>query len=85
MRFGAVLGTVRVIKTVDGGVVVLRIRKNEVGDFPERYELPARNRAWGRAGMAKPRSNALRFVKSAISNDNAILSIISTSSYSTIG
>ena len=85
MRFGAVLYAVRFITTVDGGVVVLRVRKKKVGDSSERHDFPARNRAWGRAWMAKLRSNTLRFVRSAISNDIAVLSTISTSSYSTTG
>ena len=85
MRFGAVLCTVRFIKTVGGGAVVLWVRKKKVDDFSERHDLSARNRARGRARMAKIKSNTLRFVRSAISNDIAGLSTISTSSYSTTG
>ena len=68
-----------------GGAVVLWIWKNKVDDSPERHDLPAQNRAWGRARMATLRSNTLRFVRSAISNDITVLSTIFTSSYSTTG
>lgn len=76
MRFGAVLCAVRVTRAVGGGVVVFWIWKKKVGDFSERHDLSARNRAWGRARMAKLRRNTLRFARSIISNDIAVFSTI---------